>query len=270
MKGTKTSILIRIIKWLLLANCAVVVCILFVMLSRIFVMDSFIIPSESMCPTLNVGDRIRVNKLLYGARLYTSFDFQDHNELKSIRMPGIRKIRYADVICFNYPHGYDNTDKIEFRINYVYCKRVLGTPGDRIGAVDGHYWNDRVLRPMGVPEEQNRLRWMFDSVFIWSECYKVIPMRSTPDGTEWNVKNWGPITVPARGLTVKLDDFTRELYAQVIEYETGSEPPAETSSYTFSKDYYFAVGDNSMDSFDSRYWGFIPEEFIIGIVAGKK
>lgn len=269
MKDTG-SYLLRVLKWLLLGNCAVAVGILLFMLSRVFIMDSFIIPSESMCPTLNIGDRIRVNKLLYGARLYTSFDFQDHNELKSIRMPGIRKIRYADIICFNYPHGYDNNCKIEFKINYVYCKRVLGTPGDRIGVVDGHYWNDRILRPLGVIEEQDRLRWMYDSVFIWSDCYSVIPKIPTPDGSEWNIKNWGPIIVPAKGLTVSLDEFTTELYRQVIEYETGCELSPQTNSYTFKKDYYFAVGDNCMDSSDSRYWGFIPNEFIIGIVAGNR
>lgn len=270
MRDTVSSLIGRILKWLLIANSAIAACILFVMLSRIFVIDSFIIPSESMCPTLNIGDKIRVNKLLYGARLYTSFNFQDHHEPKCLRMPGLRGIRYSDIICFNYPHGYDNTDKIEFKINYVYCKRVLGTPGDRIGAVDGHCWNDKILRPLGVIEEQDKLRWMFDSVFIWANSYKVIPLRSELDSAMWNIKNWGPVIVPARGLTVDLDDFTKELYGQIIEYETGSELSAEITSYTFRKNYYFAVGDNSMNSFDSRYWGFIPDDYIIGIVAGKK
>ena len=40
--------------------------------------------------------------------------------------------------------------------------------------------------------------------------------------------------------------------------------------YPILQNYYFAVGDNAMDSYDSRYWGFIPEDFIIGIVAGYR
>ena len=76
--------------------------------------------------------------------------------------------------------------------------------------------------------------------------------------------------MPAKGLTVTLDDFTRELYRKVIEYETGGPLDESLKEYTFRGDYYFAVGDNAMSSFDSRYWGFIPEDFIIGIVGGKR
>ena len=103
---------------------------------------------------------------------------------------------------------------------------------------------------------------MFDSVFIWQKCYDVIPL-SMP---KWNIKNWGPLVVPAKGLTIILDDFLRELYRQVIEYETGKDLDEALTEYSFREDYYFAVGDNAMDSYDSRYWGFIPEKFIIGIV----
>lgn len=233
---------------------------------RVFIAERFNIPTQSMEPTLTPGDRVWVNKLLFGGRIYKSFDFERGDSLECFRMKGLRKVLPGDVICFNFPYGYDNPDKIEFRINYVYCKRVLGTPGDRIGAFDGHCWNDKVLRPIGVVEKQEQLRWMYDSIFIWSGTYDVIPL-SRP---RWNIKNWGPLTVPAKGLMMELDDFTRELYRQAIEYETGSTMPEDLTSYTFSSDWYFAVGDNAMDSYDSRYWGFIPEDFIIGIVGGRK
>lgn len=232
---------------------------------RIFIAEQFIIPSESMSPTLSAGDRVWVNKLLFGGRIYKSFDFADHAPLKSFRMPGLRKIRVGDVICFNYPHGYDD-EKIEFKINYVFCKRVLGTPGDRIGAVDGHYWNDKVLKPIGVLKEQDQLRWMFDGLFMMINNYDVLNQIDLG----WNIKNWGPLIVPSKGMTVCLDDNNRELYRQVIEYETGLKLLDKTTSYTFNGNYYFAVGDNASKSNDSRYWGFIPEEFIIGIVGGKK
>ena len=253
-------IILRACFWLLLASC------LFHFTRRIFVAERFIVPSDSMSPTITTGQKIWVNKILFGARIYKSFNFEDHAPLKCFRVPGIRKIQYGDVICFNYPHGYDDMSKIEFRINYVYCKRVLGTPGDRIGAVDGHYWNDRILSPVGVVREQESLRWMFDSVFIWSKCYDVL---SEAD-MGWNIKNWGPLTVPAKDMTIKIDDVNRELYRTVIEYETGNEIDGSLSEYTFMNNYYFGVGDNAISSQDSRYWGFIPEDFIIGIVGGKK
>lgn len=233
---------------------------------RIFVAERFYIPSPSMAPTLEVGDHVWVNKLLYGARIYTSLTFEEHAPLKCFRVPGLRKIEYGDVICFNYPHGYDDISKIEFKINYVYCKRVLGRPGDRIGAVDGHYWNDKILSPVGVVREQESLRWMFDSVFIWNNCYDVL----SGAGMGWNIKNWGPLTVPAKDMTIRLDDVNRELYRAVIEYETGKELDSCLLEYTFSDNYYFGVGDNVISSQDSRYWGFIPDDFIIGIVGGNK
>jgi signal peptidase I len=214
----------------------VFVALLFCVLMRMLFVNSYTIVTPSMVPTIQPGDKVNAIKLL----LFT------------------RKIRPNDIIFFNKPV---ETDKVE-----VYCKRVLGCPGDRIGAVDGHYWNDKYLKPIGVSEEQERLRWMFDGFFKATNSFEVIPF-SDPD---WNIKNWGPIVVPAKGWTATLNDLTRELYRQVIEKETGEVLEDSLREYTFQKDYYFAVGDNAMSSFDSRYWGFIPEDYIIGIVGGKR
>ena len=93
--------------------------------------DQFVVPSESMLPTLAPGDRILVNKLIVGARIYKKFDFSEGAALHSFRLPGFRKVRVNDIVVFNVPQGYDR-DKIEFRINYVYAKRCIGTPGDSV------------------------------------------------------------------------------------------------------------------------------------------
>ena len=86
----------------------------------------------------------------------------------------------------------------------------------------------------------------------------------------WTMKNMGPLYVPAKGTSIELDSVCRAIYGPVIEYETGVWPDSSVTSHTFVNDYYFALGDNSLESNDSRYWGFIPEEFIIGIVGGAK
>ena len=246
--------------------CCMLLCLIAVLCS-FYLIDSLLfscykVSSNSMEPSIMTGKRVFVNKTLMGARISflhfgKSLDFV-------FRLRGLRKIVPNDVICFNYPHVNDNLSTIKYSYE-VYCKRVLGCPGDRIGAVDGHCWNDRRLRPIGVVSEQEKLRWMFDGFFKMTNSFDVIPF--TDSG--WNIKNWGPIIVPAKGLTVALDDLTRELYRQVIEYETSKQLEESTTEYTFQGDYYFAVGDNSMSSFDSRYWGFIPEHFIIGIVTVK-
>ncbi len=241
---------------------------------RILIADTFRIPSTSMWPTLNPGDRIVVNKLLFGPRIYTSFDFSAHAPLRCIRLPGVRKIRPGDVIVFNFPFGGDEWSRIEFRINYVYCKRVTGCPGDRIGITEGHCWNDRIMRPIGLTERQEALRDTPDSVLLQKLSYFTIPL-SMP---VWNSRNMGPLTVPARGLTVRMTPFNALLYQHVIEYETsGNLTVADDGAvmldgtpineYTFAQDWYFALGDNTPDSQDSRFWGFIPENFIIGIVS---
>lgn len=233
---------------------------------RIFIAESFRVPSDSMRPTLVPGDKIWVNKLLYGARIYTSFNFDDHAPLKCFRMPGLREIRPNDVICFNYPLGYDKWTKIEFKINYVYCKRVVGTPGDTIGVKDGITWNNNYDGTIGLLEEQLKIHETADSVLWRTKFMGTMPFTMPM----WTMKNFGPLYIPQKGVTVELDSIGRAIYGPVIEYESGVWPDENVTSHTFQHDYYFAFGDNSLDSNDSRYWGFIPEDFIIGIVAGKK
>ncbi len=233
---------------------------------RIFIAERFNIPTESMQPTLAPGDRVWVNKLLFGGRIYTSFNFEDHAPLKCFRMPGIRKIHPGDVICFNYPLGYDKWTEIEFKINYVYCKRVVGTPGDTIGVKDGITWNSNYSGTIGVLENQLAIRNTTDDV-LWQTKFMATMPFTRP---MWTIKNFGPLYIPEKGKTIELDSIGRAIYGPVIEYETGSWPADDMTSHTFMNNYYFAFGDNSLESQDSRYWGFIPEDFIIGIVGGRK
>ncbi len=233
---------------------------------RIFVAERFNIPTSSMSPTLVPGDRIWVNKLLFGGRIYKSFNFENHAPLRCFRMPGFRKINPGDVICFNFPLGYDEWTVIEFKINYVYCKRVVGVPGDTIGIRDGITWNNNYPGTIGVIENQLAIKNTPDSV-LWGSTY----MRTMPFTIPmWTIKNFGPLYVPQKGVTVELDSVGRAIYGPVIEYEMGSWPTDNMVSYTFQNNYYFALGDNSLSSQDSRYWGFIPEDFIIGIVGGRR
>lgn len=233
---------------------------------RVFVAERFSIPTMSMAPTLVPGDKIWVNKLLFGARIYKSFDFTDHAPMECFRVPGLRRIRPNDVIVFNYPFGYDDWSRIEFKINYVYCKRVAGTPGDTISVVDGITHNNNYNGVIGVYKNQLQLQTIPDSVFWSFNSMTAIPL-SLPRNT---IKNFAPALVPAKGQTVELTEFNRLLYGLIIQYETGVLPSDSATSYTFTHDYYFVLGDNSCDSRDSRYIGFIPDDFIIGIVGGRK
>ncbi|MGY3214332.1 signal peptidase I [Mucilaginibacter sp. HD30] len=91
---------------------------------------------------------------------------------------------------------------------------------------------------------------------------------------KWNMDNYGPMKMPAKGWTVALNDSTLALYRRAIEMYENNKVEVKgkdifingkkAANYTFKMDYYWMMGDNRHDSLDSRFWGYVPEDHIIG------
>lgn len=225
-----------------------------------------------MEPTYTDGQKVLVNKLLMGARIYTDYNF-DQPELHCFRIPGVRKIRPGDVAVFNNPYERSG-ERIGFMINHVYAKRCIGCPGDTVSVSNGFYRNSSGLETLIPRASQQMVSSMTDSLLRnWGSVYKVYPW---VDSLGWTIQNMGPLFVPGKGSTVLMDTVNAMIYGRLIEYECGSKPTvhnervwlngAEMNEYVFKSNYYFFAGDNVLNSKDSRYIGLVPEDYIVGIV----
>lgn len=238
---------------------------------QVFVVCSFKIPSDSMEPALEPGDYVLVNKLLIGPRLFKLTDALDGKRVTIYRVPGLHSIQRNDVLVFHFPHPH-TWEKIEMHLLKYYVKRCIGLPGDSVWIRNGYYRIGQRADTLGNAAAQKRISQTPPEMFA-QNVYRAFPFDSLHS---WNIRQFGPLYLPKEGDEITMNRTNYLLYKKVIEWEQQAELSCRDSvvylnqkpitCYRFQKNYYFMGGDNGENSQDSRYWGLLPEEYIVGKV----
>lgn len=238
---------------------------------QLFCFTSFKIPSDSMEPTLYAGDKILVNKVLMGARLFNVFDALKNEQVDIHRLPGVRKVKRNDIVVFNFPYMKGRKDSIRMDVMQYYVKRCIALPGDTLEIRNGIFKIRGVDGKLGNMEAQRMI-----SQLTKSEQTRMV-MRAFPRDKKigWTILEFGPLAVPVEGQIVVLNRDSGLLYEQLISWEQKKKVKISENEimlgdsviteYRFLKNYYFVAGEKADNSQDSRYWGMLPEEYIVGI-----
>lgn len=197
----------------------------FVLVLRSFLYEPFQIPSGSMMPTLLVDDFILVEKFSYGLK----------DPVWRTQLVETSKPQRGDAIVFKYPE--------DPKIDYI--KRVIGLPGDKV------IYNNKEL--VITPACNNNV-----------SC----PEAMVIDRVQVNSGEFNQSGVPLIRLREQLGDIQHHVLINPARPEASShyfrQPGLNTGEFLVPQGMYFAMGDNRDDSTDSRFWGFVPEENLVG------
>jgi signal peptidase I len=168
-----------------------------------------------------------------------------------------------EVVLFSFPAVYNNIDPL-FSTSIV--KRIAAGPGDTLQIINKRiYVNSNELElPESVLRSFNNIKHegKEDEGIYYS-------------GSEWNDHNYGPIIIPAKGDTIQINPENIHIWKQLIVFEYEEKVVREEGSvitiegkpqreYVVKKNQYFVIGDNFSNSRDSRHFGFINEDMIMG------
>lgn len=228
---------------------------------KTFIVDAFKIPTGSMKSTLLEGDFILVNKVAYSISTPYQIPFWG-KRLERTEITSTGNPKFNDIVAFEIPSNYYDPSAEDYSI---LIKRIIGMPGDTLEII-----NQEVF----INHEKYR-----NSSYIKLDLNETQIIKSDknlfPFNNKWSLENYGPIVIPNKGMKVELSPQNILLWQNAINIDYGRKVVSvegtvvsvngqPTREYEFEKDYYFVLGDNRKNSIDSRYFGYIPEEWIIG------
>lgn len=246
----------HVVSWLKTIVWAIVV----VMIVNGVLFASFVVPTGSMENTVATGDFLFVNRLIFAPSTPQVIPFIN-KPLPFYSFPGLRDPKQGDVIVFIFPGNRDQIEPDRFE---YYLKRCIATAGDTLHIVNRHvYVNGKEFTlPMHGKFEETGY---YDIQYDMSATF--------PPGKNYTRDNYGPIRIPKKGDVLRLsaeNQMEWETFIRREGHSVGHDGTSitidgkPTANYTVEHDYLFGMGDNRNNSLDSRYWGFIPKESVIG------
>ncbi len=237
----------------------IVSAIVVVMIINGVAIASFVVPTPSMENTVMTGDFLFVNKFVYRPSTPQVIPFFNI-PLPYFSVKGPQEPEKGDVIVFIFPGGRDQVEPDNFQ---YYLKRCVATAGDTLEVKDNIVYVNGEKQPL--PET---------GILDANSGYDPYESRKTfPIGKGYTKDNYGPVVIPKKGDIINLTPRNILQWRVFIERE-GHEVASDgnnilidgiaTAKYEVERDYVFGMGDNRDHSLDSRFFGYIPEEKVVG------
>ena len=206
------------------------------------------------------GDFLLVNKFIFGGTTPRTIPFTNIR-IPAFKFPAPFNIDHGDVIVFIFPGNRDEIQPEEFA---YYLKRCIALAGDTLQIVNRVVYVNG--KPVPVPRNVK-----FNTTLVKPAGYA--DPRIFPKGAQFNEDNYGPIVIPKKGYHVLLNADSYDRWETFIRREGHSVSLRnnkvyvdgnERQEYIVERDYLFGMGDNRDNSLDSRFWGLVPEDAVVG------